>query len=329
MNTQGTQWGATPNQREAQLMSTIEAMQAQIAELQETMHQRSVRPRQVLPSPDRFSGRAKDWDAWVLAMKAKLKVDGQAIGDKNAQFYYVYSSLNTDIQSTVLAFVQQAEKQGDWDPSHLLDHLERIFDDPNKARKAGQRLRELQQGTRTLSAYLPKFEKTLYEAGANTWPDDAKITTLMGGLNKEIKRRLGGQLNLPTTYNEFIRVLLALGDQQFDPRPSYQGNNTMDWEHTKAAKGKLAPAVSTAQRQQWREEGKCVRCGSPGHWVQKCKLQPTRSRSSSTSSTHSEAQPIQAARGLITQGPYQGLKTTAKRSGAVHWNDMEYDSDMD
>ena len=308
MSPQGTPWGQVPNQRETQLLDTIKIMQTQINELQEAIRQRSPRPRQVLPEPDRFSGRVKDWDAWALTMRAKLRVDGAAIGDENAQFYYVYSSLGTNIQSMVLAFIQRAEKQCNWNPSQLLDHLERIFDDPNKAKKAGQRLRELQQGTRPLPAYLPRFETTLFEAGADSWPDDAKITTLIGGLNKEIKQRLGGQLHLPTNYNEFVRVLLALGDQVNVGSARY-GNNSMDWEQTKTAVAKIAPAVSTTQRQKWRDNGKCVRCGSSDHWVQKCKYQPTRSRSSSASSERTcRVQTLALVKAPRT-------KTTARRTG--------------
>lgn len=196
MTTQGTQWGtATPNQREAQLMSTIAGMQAQIDELRGAITQRvATRPRQVLPEPDRFTGRMKDWDAWILAMKAKLRVDGAAIGDENAQFYYVYSSLDRSIQPMVIAFVQQTEKEANWSPFSLLTYLERIFKDPNKAKKAGQRLYKIKQGNKPLSAYLPRFERTIYEAGASSWPDSAKITMLLGGLNREAKQRLGGQL---------------------------------------------------------------------------------------------------------------------------------------
>ncbi|KAH0434379.1 pol-like protein [Colletotrichum camelliae] len=193
MDTQGTQWGATPNEREAQLFSMIESLQQQIDALKT---ERTARPRQVLPTCAKFNGRSSDWDTWILAMKAKLKVDGLAIGNDDSQLYYVYSSLDSNVQAMVLPF-----------------HLERIFDDPNKAKKAGQRLRDLEQRQSSLSRYLATFERTLYEANADSWPDDAKITALTGGLNKEVKQKLNTQLTLPTKYDDFIRVLLALEGQ--------------------------------------------------------------------------------------------------------------------
>ena len=94
-------------------------------------------------------------------------------------------------------------------------------------------------------AYLLRFERTLFKAGVETWPDNAKITTLVEGLSKEVKQRLDKQLTLPTEYNTFVRTLLTLNGHF-----KKQGNETMDWETTKVSKAKIAPAVTKEQRQQ-------------------------------------------------------------------------------
>ena len=75
----------------------------------------------------------------------------------------------------------------------------------------------------SLVAYLLRFERTLFEAGVETWLDDAKITTLVGGLSKEVRQRLNGQLTLPTEYNTFVQTLLTLNGHFKE-----QGNETMD-----------------------------------------------------------------------------------------------------
>jgi len=226
-----------------------------------------------------------------MTMRAKLRIDGDAIGGDEAQFYYVYSSLGAKVQGLVLAFVRRAQKDEDWKPLALLDYLERIYDDPNKAKKAGQRLIELRQETMTITAYLPQFEKTMFEAGADSWPDNAKITTLVGGLNKYTRQRIDGQLTLPADYNGFVRMLQTLGNQ-FGPSyvhsNDYGKGNAMEWEPVKVAAAKTAPTVSREQRQAWRDKGRCVRCGSSKHWVSGCNYQPTRSRSSSFSSVSSD-----------------------------------------
>ena len=78
-----------------------------------------------------------------------------------------------------------------------------------------------------MTAYIPQFEKVLFEAGAGTWPDDAKITTLVGGLNKYTRQRIDGQLSLPTEYNGFVRMLQTLGNQ-FGPSYSNNKDNAME-----------------------------------------------------------------------------------------------------
>ena len=97
----------------------------------------------------------------------------------------------------------------------------------------------MEQGLTSLVAYLPRFERTLFEAGAENWPDDAKITTLVGGLSKEVKHRLDTQLTLPTEYDTFVRTLLTLSGHF-----KGQGNDTMDWETTRVSGGRVAPAVT-------------------------------------------------------------------------------------
>jgi hypothetical protein len=289
MDSQSIQWAATANQQEAQLLAMMQELRMQVQELQQ---QRATRVRQVLPEPDHFTGRTRDWDTWSMTIRAKLRIDGDAIGSNEAQFYYVYSSLGARVQGLVLTFVQQAQANEDWKPLALLDYLERIYDDPNKAKKAGQRLIELRQGSMNIATYIPQFERVLFGAGANSWPDDAKITTLVGGLNKYTRQQIDGQLTLPTDYNGFVRMLQMLGNQ-FGPSYSNSNDNdngnTMEWEGVKVMAATTAQAVTRQQRQAWRDAGKCVRCGSSKHWVSTCNQQPTRSRSSSVSSGDNKA----------------------------------------
>lgn len=287
MNTPSNQWATTADQREMQLLAMIEELRTQIQELRQ---QPPMRTRQVLPEPERFAGRMKDWDIWSMTMRAKLRIDGNAIGNNEAQFYYIYSSLGTKIQGLVLNFVRHAQEKEEWKPLALLDYLGRSYDDPNKIKKAGQRLMEFRQDSTSIAAYIPQFERILYEAGANAWPDDARITTLVGGLNKYTRQRLDAQLTLPTNYDDFVRTLQTLGNQ-FGPvhNDNSNGNgNAMEWEPVSVSATKTAPAVSREQRQTWRDQGKCVRCGSNKHWVKECKSLPTRSRSSSVSSEDSQ-----------------------------------------
>jgi len=181
----------------------------------------------------------------------------------------------------------------------------------------------------------------MFEAGAGTWPDDAKITTLVGGLNKYTRQRIDGQLALPTDYDGFVRTLQTLGNQ-FGSYGQYngqrQGNgqgNAMDWEQgpariaaAKAQSLRTAPAVSPDRRQEWRDGGKCVRCGSSKHWVRDCEFKPTRSRSSSASSSRAGKIMVNVARTKTTAKPsFLYGKGPSKNDPDDDYDDYSYNDD--
>jgi len=53
------------------------------------------RPRARLPDPEKFVSSSYKFDTWLPSIRAKLRVDGIAIGDATAQFYYVYLNLDS------------------------------------------------------------------------------------------------------------------------------------------------------------------------------------------------------------------------------------------
>ncbi|PVH71009.1 hypothetical protein DL98DRAFT_436016, partial [Cadophora sp. DSE1049] len=57
------------------------------------------RPKPILPDPAKFDGKVYYFDTWLLAIKAKLRVDGLsgAFGNFVAQFYYVYDCLESQV----------------------------------------------------------------------------------------------------------------------------------------------------------------------------------------------------------------------------------------
>jgi hypothetical protein len=99
----------------------------------------------------------------------------------------------------------------------------------------------------TITAYLPQFEKTMFETGADFWPNNAKIITLISNLNKYTRQRIDGQLTLPADYNGFVRIFQTFGNQ-FGSSYVYNNNNSkgnaMEWEPVKIATIKTVLTVS-------------------------------------------------------------------------------------
>jgi hypothetical protein len=154
-----------------------------------------------LPDPEKFNGQTHKYDTWLPSIKAKLRVDGIAIGDTIAQFYYVYLNLESHVQAMVLPQLGQAEESNNWDYTTILAQLTRVYDNPNKVQEAEDRLHGIKQGTDSLASYVAKFERVLYKARGQNWPDVNKISTFRNGLSSTIRSRLSQQLNLPRKYS--------------------------------------------------------------------------------------------------------------------------------
>jgi hypothetical protein len=325
----------SPAQRESQLVGLVDELRTQVQQLQQQQSRLQeqiqeqeddtdgrTKPRPVLPGVTKFNGRSQEWDVWETSIRAKLKIDGDAIGSDEAQFFYVYSSVDAKVQSLILPFIRKAQAKRSWEPKQLVLHLGRLFDDPQKIKKAGQRLIKLrQEDTSGVVSFLPRFEKVLFEAGADEWPDDAKITTLVGSLNKFTRQRVNAQIDLPTSYDDFVKMLQNLGNQ-FGPSYGVDNNDSsrrtgksgeMDWIKTAVVRKGRADWVSEEQRQERYQMGKCVRCGRAGHFVDKCNLHPAiNPRSRSPSVDRSDRAGVNAVARIAPR-----TKTTARRTGKV------------
>jgi Retrotransposon gag protein len=286
-------------------MQAIANLQAQVAQLQsEVQILRSIstpsRPKPSLPDPEKFNGQSHKFDTWLPSIKAKLRVDGAAIGDSVAQFYYVFLNLESHVQAMVLPQLGQAEESNMWDYTTILNQLARVHDNPNKVQEAEDKLLSLRQSTDSVLAYISKFERVLYEARGQDWPDINKISIFRNGLNSTIRGRLNQQLNLPTNYPGFVRTVQQLAGRSTSSssslvHPQSNGNNQRGAEPmdvntitlnsinlskprspSSTSSAGRARSISPARREQYRSQGRCVRCGSHDHWVGSCSLQPYR-----------------------------------------------------
>jgi hypothetical protein len=275
----------------AGLHQEIQSLQNEIQTLRATLSiiantTTTTRPRAVLPIPTKFDGKQYRFKTWLPTIKAKIAVDGQAIGDETAKFYFVWDNLEPSIQAMVLPQLANAEENGQWNWEEIIHQLERVYTNPNETREAQQAIHKVkQQENEQLTAYIARFERILHEAKGRDWPPAVKISTFRQGLNASIQRALDSQLQLPDQYPEFLQATQRLATRS----ATYSGSRTAPTtQHDKmdlsavgintvelATVDTRAKAVSPQQREQWRRAGCCVRCGSQNHWVQSCPKQST------------------------------------------------------
>jgi len=284
--------------------SELTFLRAQVAALSTRPHSR---PKPSLPDPEKFNGQAYRFDTWLPSIEAKLAVDGEAIGSEIAQFYYVYLNLEGAVQAMVLPQLAHAKESGVWDHQTILDQLSRVHFNPNKTREAATKLMSIKQGADSIYAYLAKFERVLYEAKGQDYPDVVKINYLFNGLSQTLKDRLSQQLNLPTTYTEYLRTVQQLASRSTTStsavsahtvgHTSQHTGDKMDLstleigaldvalnvvEGKPPGQTRRARSTTRKEREELRRQGKCCRCGGDGHWSDKCPLEPFRPASRSS-----------------------------------------------
>lgn len=187
------------------------------------------RPKPSLPDPDKFTGITHNFDTWNTVIRAKLAIDGAAIGDSLAQFYYVYMSLTSQVQAMVFPQIVAARESGEYNFETILDQLTRVYDNPNKVHEAEDRLLSIQQDSSdSVIAYILRFEHLLYEAKGQHWSDATKISILRKGLASSLRNRLSQQLNLPRDYIEFVKVIQQLATHTQTSNPGHDGADKMD-----------------------------------------------------------------------------------------------------
>ncbi|EGZ76080.1 hypothetical protein NEUTE2DRAFT_146077 [Neurospora tetrasperma FGSC 2509] len=167
----------------------------------------SSKPKAGLPDVEKFNGAAYTFETWLPSIQAKLRIDGDAIGNAEAQFWYLFSRLDGKIQALVMPQVQQASELQVFDPQDLLDQLNRIYDDPHKVQQAENALYALRQGDEGFGLFMAKFERLLYKAKANLWTEPAKISLIRQALNKDTRKRAQLLRPVPVTYVDYVQKL--------------------------------------------------------------------------------------------------------------------------
>lgn len=197
----------------------IEDLTAQIQNLQTQIEAKqhcpksfaSKHPKPSLPESEKFNSTVHKFDMWDTVIQTKLAIDGAAIGDPIAQFYYVSMNLSSQVQAMVFPQLITIRASGEYNFETILDQLTCVYNNPNKIEEVEERLPSIRQDSSdSIGAYISRFERLLYESKGEAWTDATKIGILYKGLILSMCRRLSQQLNLSKSYPDFVRVVQQL-----------------------------------------------------------------------------------------------------------------------
>ncbi len=318
-----------------QLRADNQQLRAEILSLREETRTLRASPpppsaRHPLPDPPKFDGKPYLLRTWLPAMRAKIRTDGMT---GQHAFYYVWDRLEVGQQGLALPLLDTAESTQAWDHETIFSLLERVHHNPYVQQEARDKLTHIRQGEEGLSAYIARFERLLYEAGAkDSWPDDIKISTFTNGLRSTLKIPLQQQLTVPSNYNGYVQLVQQLDrrSRSAAPRPLAPAPAGDPMQIGSVEIGALTTdppqrAASASPELRWdrRKQGHCVRCGSYDHWVRRCPLLPYSRTASPTASrtTSRSASPSPLA-------PPPTGKQTARRIASLDQGDTD-DEDFD
>jgi len=124
------------------------------------------RPKAILPNPPKFDGTRSEYEGWRSLIRDKVDIDREAIGFSRNQFIYIASRLKGKGLQLALIFITVNRDAPDASTTRILDYMDSIFGDRHKAQCAVETLRTMKQGpTEPFSAFLPRFEEALADAG--------------------------------------------------------------------------------------------------------------------------------------------------------------------
>lgn len=281
------------------LSSTITNLQSTVTALRnpsESTLTPTRRPKRQLPDPPKFDGTQLHYDTWLAQLQLVLSVDGDAIGDAQAQFAFVYLRLESSPAALCLELLKHANLTKTYKHQLIIDQLDRHNGVENKVQRAKTKLHKLVQSG-SFHGFLISFEVTLGEAGGWTWDDERKIDTLRPCLSEYLKRKLQEHDvagTTPSKYLDFVSLCKryasqpanstsfapASGTTPNQPRPQLYDHKAdkMDLSMINVIQPSESPRGSQRSRSPSPDRSHCYRCGSTDHFVSLCPIQAPRNR---------------------------------------------------
>ena len=253
---------------------------------------------QKIPDPDKFNGDRAKYRNFVSKLRLKLMSDANSFPTEVHKLAYAFSLLEGAAYDQVRAYITTDEDGNDrFDLANiaaLFRILESAFDDPDRARNAMRKIKEIKQGKRDFSTYVADFMRYAPDVELNT---PSKIDYLRSGLSEEILRHLISVVE-PETWDGFTSLCLRIDNKVRMHQAEMKSRNpsgttqVSSYSRTTTTTPAATPTTSTAtgtqsgpmdlsgirgplstqEKARRMAEGLCLYCGGLGHMARDCPI---------------------------------------------------------
>jgi hypothetical protein len=253
----------------------------------------AVRPKPCLPNPDKFDGKDLAlFPQFEGLLRAKLQVDGPAIGGEYEKVWYGFGRLSSEAAGRIYPWMSYAQQTGTFTIEGLFGQMNTAFSDPQRCQKALAQLNRTKQRSQPLNEFLNEFNRLILEAKGWGWSDVIKKAYLKAALSTKLLTATVG-IEEKDSYDDYCSQLRRVNDQlveladltsrragwgrkepQATPLSRTNPSDQMEWEPTTGA------AAARTGEPRWatpdeidrrRQEGLCLHCGKDGHKVRDCR----------------------------------------------------------
>lgn len=250
------------------------------------------RPRHRTGDIKQFNGERSEWISWRTEAQTKLRIDGNAIGNEEEKFGYLYMHMSVAAQKRIQQWYNLRLKLGtDCTPAAFFERAEGTFGDPNERKNALTLLEVIKQRKdESFSDFVTRFEELLAQAGGEDWAMDLQVNALEKSLNSEMQSRLVSYPLPDPSYNTFRSACLTIDaklqamktwtrNASASVAPKIIGGSGGSKDSLGKSRGddrvdnrERAPWVSGEERERRRNLGLCLRCGGANHRQKGCRL---------------------------------------------------------